>query len=116
MVTDEARLGASSEPSAIIVLANCTVQQAGKDDQRRLARKLDLTCRLYEIGLQKADILELFRLIDWLMKLPKQLEAQLRRQLYEYEKEEKMPYITSIEQFGIEKGMEQIINCRENII
>jgi hypothetical protein len=43
-----------------VVLANWAVQQAGKDAERRLALKWDLMRRLYEIGLQKADILELW--------------------------------------------------------
>ncbi len=105
LVADEARLRASREPSAIVVLANWAVQQTGKDDERRLALKWDLTRRLFEIGLKKTDILELYRLIDWLMKLPNELELRFKRQLHEYEQKQNMPYVTSIERFGIEKGL-----------
>src|SRR6266704_3565794 len=117
---------ASREPAAVVVLANWAVQQAGRDDERRLALKWDLTRRLFEIGLQKTDILELYRLVDWLMKLPDELEERFRRQVREYEQEKNMPYVTSIEQYGIEKGMEkgmekgraegQLIACRQNIL
>ncbi len=102
----------------MVVLANWAVQQAGKDDERRLTLKWDLTRRLYGIGFGKAEILELFRLVDWLMKLPKELEARFRRQLYEFEQKQVMAYVTSIEQNGIERGIEkgQLMACRENIL
>ena len=118
LVADEARLRASREPSAVVVLANWAVQQAGRDDERRLGLKWDLTRRLFEIGLKKADILELYRLVDWLMKLPTELEARFRMQLYEYEQKQNMPYVTSIEQYGIDKGRAegQLMACRQNIL
>lgn len=97
----------SHEPAAIIVLANWAAQQAAKDDERRLSLKWDLTRRLYETGLQKADILELYRLVDWLLKLPKELEAKFLRKVYEFEQEKIMPYVTNAERFGIEKGIQE---------
>src|SRR5206468_2797412 len=54
------------------------------------------------------------RLVDWLLKLPKELEARFLRQVYEFEQQKIMPYITSAEEFGIEKG--QLMNCRENVL
>ncbi|SPE62359.1 conserved hypothetical protein [Verrucomicrobia bacterium] len=107
LVANELALRASVEPAATIVLANWVAHQAGKDAERRLALKWDLTRRLYEIGLAKADILELFRLVDWLLDLPEELETRFRQQVYEFEAKQVMPYITSIEKHGIEKGMEQ---------
>ena len=41
------------------------------------------------------------------MDLPKELEEQFREELYQYEKEKRMPYVTSFEQIGIEKGMQK---------
>src|SRR5438552_4609019 len=100
-------LKGSREPAAIVVLANWAVQQAARDDERRFELKWDLTRRLFEIGLGKADILELYRLVDWLMKLPRELEARFLKQVYEFERQKTMPYVTSAEQFGIEKGIER---------
>jgi predicted transposase/invertase (TIGR01784 family) len=45
--------------------------------------------------------------IDWLMRLPTDLEYQFKAQLDQYEQERQMPYITSIERMGIEKGREE---------
>ena len=60
----------------------------------------------------------LYRLIDWLLRLPDELEARFRQQVHEYEQKQNMPYVTSIEQYGMEKGRAegQLINCRENIL
>ena len=118
LAADEAALRASQEPAAIVVLANWAAQQAGRDAERRLALKWELTRRLYEIGLAKADILELFRLVDWLVKLPRELEARFRQQVHEFEANHVMPYVTSIEQHGIEKGIEkgQLMTFRQNIL
>lgn len=42
--------------------------------------------------------------IDRLLDLPKQLQVQFASEIYAYEKEKEMPYVTSIERLGIEKG------------
>jgi predicted transposase/invertase (TIGR01784 family) len=61
----------------------------------------------YEAGYERQDILNLYRFIDWLMRLPTDLEYQFKEQLDQYEQERQMPYITSIERMGIEKGREE---------
>jgi hypothetical protein len=35
------------------------------------------------------------------------LEADFRRELYAYEEQRRMPYVTTVEQAGIEKGLQQ---------
>lgn len=62
---------------------------------------------MYERGYAKVDILELFRVIDWILRLPSALEQEFLRELQTYEKAQQMPYITSIERLGIQKGIEQ---------
>jgi hypothetical protein len=49
----------------------------------------------------------LFRVIDWLLQLPAELEIEFERALMALEEEEKMPYITSIERMGMERGLQQ---------
>jgi hypothetical protein len=65
-----------------------------------------LTRRLYEAGFSRKDILELYRLVDWLMRLPDGLERAYKEQLNEYENRNKMPYVTSIQQLGREEGLQ----------
>ena len=48
---------------------------------------------------------ELFRLIDWFLALPGNLELEVRGEIDRIEQEKHMPYITSIERMAIEEGM-----------
>jgi hypothetical protein len=45
--------------------------------------------------------------IDWMIRLPRTLENCLLQELYTYEETKQMPYVTSAERFGIEKGYRQ---------
>ncbi|MBI4594838.1 MAG: hypothetical protein HY730_00490 [Candidatus Tectomicrobia bacterium] len=51
--------------------------------------------------------MKIFRFIDWLMVLPKDLVNSFTEALRQFEKEKKMRYVTSIERQGMEKGMKQ---------
>jgi hypothetical protein len=55
------------KPSAVIVLANWVAQQTRHDMDERLGLKWNLTRRLYGAGLERKDVLELYRLIDWMV-------------------------------------------------
>ncbi len=49
----------------------------------------------------------MFRFIDWLMVLPEEMERIFGEELRQIEEDKKMPYVTSVERIGIEKGMQQ---------
>lgn len=53
------------------------------------------------------DIRKLFQLIDWMMNLPEELAQQFEQEIYDYEKEKKMPYITSVERRAMERGKKE---------
>ncbi len=120
--TQWAALEQSNNPFAVIVMAHLKTQATERDPQGRLQWKLSLVKRLYEHGLTRKDILELFRFIDWLMILPEDLERSFEDTVSHYEEEMNMPYITSIERIGIEKGLQQglqqgfLQNTRSNVI
>jgi hypothetical protein len=67
--------------------------------------KLALTRRLYEKGLQRRDIVNLFRFIDWVMQLPPDLDSHFWQQMRQYEEERRMPYISTIERIAAEQGL-----------
>jgi predicted transposase YdaD len=46
----------------------------------------------------------LFKFIDWVMILPEELTRSFWAELQAYEEERRMPYITSIEEIGFERG------------
>ena len=50
---------------------------------------------------------QLFSFIDWVMSLPRELSQRFWNRLISFEEEYKMPYVTSVEKIGIEKGMQQ---------
>ena len=52
-------------------------------------------------------MLEIFRLIDWLMVLPESLRVAFREQLKQYEQEKAMPHLTSIEMLALEEGRQE---------
>lgn len=101
------QLDSNRNPFAAIVQAHRAAQAMGANPENGYQNKLRLVKSLYERGLSRKDIVELFRLIDWLMALPAPEERRLWTELETLEKEKVMPYITSVERFGIEKGREQ---------
>jgi hypothetical protein len=71
---------------------------------------------LYERGYERQDILELFRFIDWVLRLPKALEDPFWAELSAYEETRHMPYITSVERIGFKKGIEQGLQQGEALV
>ncbi len=82
-------------------------QETRNDQGARQAWKFKLTRGLYERGYEREDILNLFRFIDWVMGLPKDLEERFYQEVAEYEEKEHMPYITSVERIGFNRGIQQ---------
>ena len=100
-------LESGSNPFAAIVLAHLTEMETREDVAARHAWKVRLVKGLYQRGFEKADVQQLFRLIDWLMVLPVELQGIFRDEIYEFEMEKRMPYVTSIERMAEEKGREE---------
>ena len=65
---------------------------------------------LYNKGFDKNDILNLYKILDWLMILPKELDLTFHEQLLKIEEEYKMEYITTAERIGIAKGIQEGIH------
>ncbi|MEQ9486462.1 hypothetical protein [Coleofasciculus sp. F4-SAH-05] len=102
-------LASSQNPLAAIVQAHLSAQVAGKDVGVGYESKLSLIKSLYERGYGREDIVQLFRLIDWFIALPKREEDRLWQEIQTLEEERKMPYITSVERIGIRKGQQGAI-------
>ena len=50
-----------------------------------------------------------------MMQVPKELQYQLWQDIEQLERNRTMPYITSVERIGIEKGIQQGIEKREHL-
>ncbi|NEP60191.1 MAG: hypothetical protein F6K31_24845 [Symploca sp. SIO2G7] len=111
-------LAQNPNPLAAIVQAHRAAQIARDDVGVGYANKLSLIKSLYERGYGKNDIVQLFRLIDWFIALPKFEEDRLWQEIQTLEENKKMPYITSVERRGLEKGLQQGLQQgkQENIL
>ncbi len=106
-VDREEWLEAETNPFAVVTLTHLKTQQTAGDNEERRRWKVRLAKGLYRRGYNAQQVRRLFRLIDWFLRLPKELEQLAWREIEQFEKERQMPYVTSVEQIGMEKGMEK---------
>ena len=104
----------SNNPFAIIVMAHLKTKATTGNYQVRERWKWRLVKGLYEKGYTREKIIELFRLIDWMMVLPEALQKQFENQLENYQEERKMPVLSRMELRGLEKG--KLLNARDWVI
>jgi hypothetical protein len=97
----------STNPFAVIVTAHLTTQETRRDKAKRYEGKLRIAKSLYRRGYGKKDIIELFRLIDWMVNLPEVAEQEFQREIQRFEEENQMPYITSVERLARMEGISQ---------
>jgi len=106
-----ADLESSDNPFATVVMAHLKALETRHDAEARIFWKFYLIRRLYERGYARQDILNLFHFVDWLLRLPEDLEQRFKQQIEQLEVQTKMRYITSIERLarkeGLEKGREE---------
>jgi len=100
-------LEANRNPFATVVMAHLKAQETKRNANQRKEWKLSLIRRLYESGYSRRDVLHLFKFIDWVMILPEGLKQAFWLELKAYEEERKVPYITSVEEIGFERGVQQ---------
>jgi Domain of unknown function (DUF4351) len=99
------QLEASRNPFAVVVMAHLKTQETRKDSGSRKAWKMTLVKRLYELGYSRSDVLNLFKFIDWAMILPEGLKQAFWEELKIYEEKRQMPYVTTGEQIGYDRGL-----------
>ena len=97
----------SSNLFAPIVMAHLKSKATTREPATRAEWKLRVVRGLYQRGYQRSDILELFRIIDWMMVLPEELQQEFKRQLQEIREETEMPLLSQIELMAQEKGREE---------
>lgn len=100
----EDELQDSFNPFALVVLAQLKLIEAKGDSQKKLVAKRELIRSLLRRGRDDKCVISLLRFLDWVMVLPSELEQQLNYELEEEKK--KMPYVTSWERMGFERGVQ----------
>ena len=102
-----AELEADPNPFATVVMAYLKARETRKDFPSRLVWKHRLVRQLYERGMGRQQVLDLFRFIDWVMALPAELDEEFWNEHLRYEAEQEMRYVTSVERIGIRKGRKE---------
>lgn len=62
---------------------------------------------LYRRGFSRKQVIDLFNFVDWVMHLPKDLDDRLNAEILKCEESQEMPYISSMERFGEERGRKE---------
>jgi hypothetical protein len=105
---------ASDNVFGLITAAHLLTQKTKNKVKQRYEAKLLLMQLLLQRQWEQARIDELLRLIDWFLRLPKELRQKLKIEIHKMEEAKKMKYVTSFERdakeegivIGIEKGRE----------
>ncbi len=90
-----------------------TKATTGKPQDREQG-KWSVVRGLYERGYDREDIIKLFKVIDRMMALPKELQQSFEEKLSRYEEERRMPLLSNMELRGMERGAVQ--TARESVI
>ena len=98
---------ATDNSFAIVTATHILTQRTRKNDQERYQAKRLLVRLLYQRKWDKQRVIDLFGVIDWMMRLPEELEQQLWQEIEIFEENEKMQYVTSVERIGIAKGRQE---------
>ncbi|NEN88475.1 MAG: hypothetical protein F6K48_05865 [Okeania sp. SIO3H1] len=115
-------LSANNNVFAMMVMAHLKTKSTTSNLTEREEWKWLLVRSLYEKGLSKFDIINLFKFIDKMMALPPELQQNLESKINQYEEEQKMEFLSTMEERAIERGQQlgQQIGaketCRQNII
>ena len=105
--TQWSQLEQSRNPFAVVVMSHLKTRETKNSAIDRKIWKVRLVKRLYELGYDRSEVLNLFRFVDWVMILPQGLKRTFWDELKTYEEDRKMPYITSVEEIGYDRGLEQ---------
>ncbi len=103
----EKTLAGSDNPFGLVTLAHLQTQRTRNQSAQRYHAKYRLIRLLYGQRREKHRIIQLLRVIDWLMALPPNLEKDLGQRLTAIEGEKHMQYITSFERLAREEGVQQ---------
>lgn len=105
--THWASLEANNNVFALLVMAQIKAKRLKGNNEGLYDFRLGLTRSLYKRGYNREQVVELFNFIRWMIQLPESLEERLIEAVKEIEEELKMPYINTVEQYGIKQGIAQ---------
>ena len=101
------KLAASDNPFAVVVMAHLKALETKRAPQQRYRWKLEIIKGLYDRGYSSLYVRQLMRFIDWVLRLPVELEQPFKADLAKIEEEHRMQYVTSWERLGREDGLKE---------
>jgi hypothetical protein len=97
---------APRNPFAVALLAQLAAS-ATRDGRQRLVRKTELVRRLYDWGYDQDDAARLFRVIEAMIALPRDLALAFDDELLQIEKETQMAYHTQNERIRYKRAKQE---------
>jgi len=100
---DELESLASGNPFAVVIMAQLQANRY-RDKRTRLGPKFELVRALRHYGYEPEVAGQVYRLIEWMIALPEDLEPDYQRAITALSEESRMTYVTLIEREGIKRG------------
>ena len=100
-------LEGSRNPFAVMVMAHLKTQVTRGLPQERKLWKWSLVRSLFEKSYSRDEVVDLFRFIDRMMRLPVELEQQFKNDLRRYQEDRSMRFLSQIEEMAMEEGFER---------
>ena len=88
-------------------MAHLKSKATKQDPAARAQWKWTVVRGLYRRGYGRGDILELFRLIDWMMVLPEELQQEFNQRVKQATEETEMPLLSHMELRAMEEGKKE---------
>ncbi|WP_090181844.1 MULTISPECIES: hypothetical protein [unclassified Duganella] len=98
---------AHHNPFALLTAAHLLTQQTRHSVHQRRIAKWRLTKLLYARQWDRQRIINFFKVIDWMMRLPEGLQNLYMRGAVALQRRESMTYLTILERQAIGKGLRQ---------
>jgi hypothetical protein len=102
-----AELEINPHPFAIIVRAYLKALEIVGNVQEKYSWKKHFLLELYQLGMDRETLWTIYKFIDWMIRLPKDLNKAFVTEMKTIEEAKHMSLITSAEEVGLEKGLEQ---------
>ncbi len=103
-----AELETNPHPFAIIVRAYLKALEIVGNVQEKYSWKKRFLLELYESGMDRETLWAIYKFIDWMIRLPKDLNKAIVAEMKTIEEVKHMSLITSAEEVGLEKGIDSI--------
>lgn len=87
-----------------VARAQIAALRTASDPEGRFLAKRQLVRNLYGCGYNAEELRGIFRLIDWMLALPEELDIKFERELAVLEEGLNMPYVTSVERIAEARG------------